>query len=301
VPVAGQQAEHAAAPQVPAQQAFQGRVHVQQRIVQPVCQPGGLRGQVGVVAGQHTELDGGLLVRPDPAKGVRQGARGIGDNVRVAGVGLGFPRIQVRDPPHRQPGQISHSDPPRARHRDRQRPDRGELVHDHQHPPVPLEVLEQSDQIGLGVGKWTIDESVPVIVQGDGVMGLAGHIDAAEHLELTAGWCLGVACRRQLKIPLWSPADQPRTQAPAATLREGIQSRGHVPISGHTRPATPVTAPLRSSTTGAISHAGIAGLHPQSEGPKKVTGAEMTQGSPGVRTYSCGRRAGVSAVRASVS
>lgn len=47
------------------------------------------------------------------------------------------------------------------------------------------------------------------------------------------------------------------------TVRDGsaFPLGAHVRISGHKRPTTPVTAPLRSSTTGAVSHAGDAGLH----------------------------------------
>jgi hypothetical protein len=56
------------------------------------------------------------------------------------------------------------------------------------------------------------------------VMDLAGDVDAAEHLEITTAR-LGDAARvRQLRSLLSSRADQPRTNAPAATLREGIQS-----------------------------------------------------------------------------
>jgi hypothetical protein len=56
------------------------------------------------------------------------------------------------------------------------------------------------------------------------VMDLAGDVDAAEHLEITTARLRDAARVRQLRSLLSSRADQPRTNAPAATLREGIQS-----------------------------------------------------------------------------
>jgi hypothetical protein len=84
---------------------------MRQRVVEPVDQAGGLVGQVGVVPGQHGQLDGGLLVRPNQAQRVRQGAGGVGDDVGVPGVGLALTRVQVRDPPHRQAGQYATAIP----------------------------------------------------------------------------------------------------------------------------------------------------------------------------------------------
>ena len=64
--------------------------------------------------------------------------RGFGDDVRVAGIGLRIPGVQVRDPAHRQTGQILHRDAHRLGHRDRQRADAGGLVdHDHQFARSP--------------------------------------------------------------------------------------------------------------------------------------------------------------------
>jgi hypothetical protein len=53
-----------------------------------------------------------------------------------------------------------------------------------EHASVALEILEQRDQVGLGVGQRTIDEPPTVVIQRNCVMGLAGDVDAAEHLEL---------------------------------------------------------------------------------------------------------------------
>lgn len=64
----------------------------------------------------------------DPAQSVRHGASGLGDHVRVAGVGLGLPGVQVDDAAHRQPRQIDHRDPEITGNRDGQGADRGGLV-----------------------------------------------------------------------------------------------------------------------------------------------------------------------------
>ena len=77
---------------------------MQQGVMKSVDQARGLGGKVGVIPGQHGQLDGGLLVRPHPAKGMGQGSCGVGDDVGVAGIGLGLTGVQVGDSPHRQAG-----------------------------------------------------------------------------------------------------------------------------------------------------------------------------------------------------
>ena len=99
-------------------------------------------------------------------------------------------RVQVRDPSHRQARQVRDRDPTRPGHRDRQRPDRGQLVHHHQqHPPTHLQLLEQLHQIGFSVRQWTVHQPVARSIQRDRIVHLAGHVDPAEHLEpnLTGG------------------------------------------------------------------------------------------------------------------
>jgi hypothetical protein len=89
--------------------AFQRGVDVRQRVAQTVVgEPGGLRGEVVVIAGQHGEFGEYLVVGADQARG----AGGVGDDVGVAGVGLALARVHVSDPAHRQPG---HDRPPRSR------------------------------------------------------------------------------------------------------------------------------------------------------------------------------------------
>uniref|UniRef100_UPI0030D4B502 hypothetical protein n=1 Tax=Pseudonocardia sp. D17 TaxID=882661 RepID=UPI0030D4B502 len=71
-----EQIEHPAAVHPRPEQAFQGRVDVEQGIAQPVGQPCRLGGEVVVVAGQHGELGEGLVIGADPAQGVGHGAGG---------------------------------------------------------------------------------------------------------------------------------------------------------------------------------------------------------------------------------
>jgi hypothetical protein len=174
---------------------------------------------------------------------VGQRAGSVGDDVRVACVGLGVTGVEVSDPSHRQTGQVGHGDAAGSGHGDRQGTDRGELVDHDQDTAVRLELLEQFDQGGLGVGQWPIGESLTALVQGDHVVGFAGDVDSAEHLELGRDHPLAGARLGQLDPSL--VAGRPAVdEAPAATLREGIQNWAHVPMSGHIRPAIPVTTPL---------------------------------------------------------
>jgi hypothetical protein len=64
-------------------------VDVQQGVPELVGQLDRGLEQVGVVAGQHTQLGQRLLVAADPAQGVRQRAGDVCDHEGVAGIGLG--------------------------------------------------------------------------------------------------------------------------------------------------------------------------------------------------------------------
>jgi hypothetical protein len=109
---------------------------MQQRVAQSIGQLGRLPGEVVVVASQYREFGEGLVVAADAAQGVGHGARGVGDDVGVAGISLGLTRVQVSDSAHRQPGQVGHLDTELASDRDRERADRSGLVDHDQHPAV---------------------------------------------------------------------------------------------------------------------------------------------------------------------
>ena len=89
--------------------------------------------------------------------------------------------------------------------------DRGQLVDDHQHSTMSLELVEELDQVGLGVGQRPAGPSLPTWVQGHSVVGFAGHVDAAEHVEHGRDRPDGGARLGQLN-PFSERADQPWTK-----------------------------------------------------------------------------------------
>ena len=90
--------------------AFQGRVDLGEQSSDAVRQPGRFGGEVLVEPDQHLQLREGFLAGVDPAQGVGHGPRGVGDDERVAGVGLGVARVEVCCAAHGQPGQVGDLD-----------------------------------------------------------------------------------------------------------------------------------------------------------------------------------------------
>ena len=69
---------------------------------------GGLGRQVVVEACDHRELGDGLIVGIDRPQGVRHRSGGVRDDESVTGVGLGFTRVKIGQPPYGQAGQIGN-------------------------------------------------------------------------------------------------------------------------------------------------------------------------------------------------
>ena len=107
-------------------------------------------------------------------------AGGLGDDVGIAGVGLGRARMQIGDPTHRQPGQIGHLAADRAGDRDRQRADGGRLIDDDQHRPLGLQITEQLTQPSLVLRQFGVVQSSSDGVEGDRVVGALADVQAAE-------------------------------------------------------------------------------------------------------------------------
>ena len=124
--------------------------------VNAVGDPGDFTGQVVIEADDDFQIGQGLVVHVDPAQCVRQRAARIGDHVGVPCVGLGVPRMQVRDPAHRQAGQVGHVQADIAGHGHGQRPDRGRLIDDHQDRTEGGQLLEQCSQPGLILGQRSV-------------------------------------------------------------------------------------------------------------------------------------------------
>jgi hypothetical protein len=156
---------------------------------QPVRGRGDLGGEVVVEAGQHAQLGDLSLVHPDVAQGVRHGPGRLGDDQRIACVGLGRARVQIRDPAHRQSRQVRHLYAVGGSgDGHRQGPDRGRLVHDHQHRPVRGgQLLEDGPQAGLVVGQGLVVDRLPRARDGHGVMVGLADVEADEHRR---GWLL---------------------------------------------------------------------------------------------------------------
>ena len=87
-----------------AQYVFQRRVDLRQQATDAVADPGGLGGQVVVVADQDLQLGERLITGVDTPQRVGQGPGGVSDDVSVTGVGLRGAGVQISEPSHRQAG-----------------------------------------------------------------------------------------------------------------------------------------------------------------------------------------------------
>ena len=125
-------------------------------------------GQVQVESREHRQ-GGRVLVRGvDGSQGVGHGPGRAGDDGRVLGVGLGAAWCQVGDASHRQSGQVAHGDAHVLGHCHGQGPDGGGLVYYHQQVPVIGQLLVESTQALLVVGKGLVEDPPPVPAQGRG-------------------------------------------------------------------------------------------------------------------------------------
>ncbi len=206
---------------VVAQRLLQARVDLDQQPAQPVHRGGDLRSEVVVVAQQHRQVRLRLARDVELPQRVRDGQGSVRDDERIPCVGLRVPRVQVRQPAHRQPGQVRDIDAHRLRHGHRKRPDRVELVHHDQHPAPRSHLREDATQGRLGVRDLTIDEPRAVRVQGAGVMSCLADIEADDDV-VVHGDLLG-----QITWPAWH-------QHSAATLRRDQQVRRPCPYQRST-------------------------------------------------------------------
>lgn len=67
---------------------------------------GGFAGEVVVEPDEHAEFSQCFVAGVDPAQCMRHGPCCIGNDERIAGVGLGLTGVKVCDPAHRQSGQV---------------------------------------------------------------------------------------------------------------------------------------------------------------------------------------------------
>ncbi|CAM5725055.1 hypothetical protein SHIRM173S_13339 [Streptomyces hirsutus] len=280
--VPGQENLNVGIGQARAEHALEGGMDLGEQAAQPVGGAVDLAGQVVVVAGEHGQLGQHLVVAVHRTQGVRHGAGGLGDHERVAGIGLGLARVQVGGPAHRQPGQVGDPAARRAGHRQRQRADVGDLVHDHQNgAELRHQFGEQFQQFRLGVGQPLVVHGSAVLGPAVGVMELFAQVQAEEEV------CRGRV--DHVRVPLASRLldSRPslRHHTPATTLRRhatpdgpALRRTGVVVrplISGQAVPRSPAATPPRSSLRqGAHSHTGPGGQAPHCGATKKVTGRD---------------------------
>lgn len=87
---------------------FQGGVNLGEQPADPVRCGGDLRGEVVIESAEDPEFGQYLIVQSDGPQCVRHGPCRFGNDHSILGVGLGLPRMQVCDTPHRQAWQVTH-------------------------------------------------------------------------------------------------------------------------------------------------------------------------------------------------
>jgi hypothetical protein len=122
------------------------------KAAEPVGQAGGFGGEVVVEADDHLQFGDGGVVQVERAQGVGHGAGCVRDDECVAGIGLGLAGIEVGYPPHRQAGQIGDLEAHVAGDGQRQGPDRGRLVDDHEDPCLACSFAKTSRSMGSLLG-----------------------------------------------------------------------------------------------------------------------------------------------------
>ena len=139
--------------------------------------------QILVKPAQHRELCNLVVGQLQRAKGMGQAAGGLGDDVGIPRVGLGFSGVQVGDASHRQPRQVRYQHAFCTGHRNRKCSHRGGLIHDKQDLAVFFELSDQRSQFRLVVGQGTVQKTFTLAIQCDGMMRSLADVDTDEDLD----------------------------------------------------------------------------------------------------------------------
>ena len=182
---ASQQVQHGRVVQARAEDTLQGRVDLGQQAADPVadavtCLARSSSKPQSIVSSARL-LVGDL----DRAQRVRHGAGRFGDDERVPGVGFRLTGVQVRDPAHRQPGQVADGD---SRRPGRPRPAgrRSWPAGRRRAGSVPCfasELVDDSSQLGFVVGQRLVEELLPGPVHGNGVVFALADVHADEDIN----------------------------------------------------------------------------------------------------------------------
>lgn len=105
----------------------------------------------------------------------------VGNDERVAGVGLGLAGIEAGDPPHCQARQIADLAAHGPGDGQRQGPDRGRLVDDDEHVAVlGLQLREDLAELGFAVGQALVEDFLPCRGEGGRVVFALAGVQAEE-------------------------------------------------------------------------------------------------------------------------
>lgn len=163
--------------------AFEGGMDLGEHAADPVRDAVDFAGQVVVEPNDHSQVGDEVIVAADASQRVGHGAAGLSDDERVTGVGFRVARVEISDAAHRQPGQIGDLDTHRSSDGHRQCPDRGGLVHDHQHRPMDGELVEHLAQGSLVLGQGLVMQTSPGAVERGGMVVFLAYIEADEYVE----------------------------------------------------------------------------------------------------------------------
>jgi hypothetical protein len=129
--------------QVRAEDPLQRGVDLGEETADAVARGGDLADDIVVEAAKHRELSNLLIGQLQRPQSVREAPCGLGDDRRVAGVGLRFARVQVRDTAHRQARQVAHEHAFRLGDGNREGADGRGLIDDEEDLAVLLQLPDQ--------------------------------------------------------------------------------------------------------------------------------------------------------------
>ena len=139
---------------------------------------GDLPGQVIIKPAQESQFRQGLIGLRQRPQGMRHGARGLGDNGRIPGIGLGLTGMEIGDAAHGQSRQIGDLKAFCARYRDRQGAYRGGLIDNEQERAVYGESGDQRSQLLFIIWQRLIQQPLARSIQGYGMVRPLSHIHA---------------------------------------------------------------------------------------------------------------------------
>ena len=186
-----------------------------QGVAQPVGEPGDIRGQVDVEPVEHPELVEQLVAADiEPVDLTAAHASGVRDHERIAAVGLGLTRIQVRSTAHHQAGHIGDRHAALTSDRDSELRDRAGLVDHQPRRSMPGGPFQERIEVGFVVADRPSEDRLAAVVEDIGEVLFLADVQPDPHIHIFR--CdHRVSCRsKQFR------AGRPSTmRSPSSTLR----------------------------------------------------------------------------------